>query len=219
MAHSFRYRFNHRRGPRARARLQSAVRLRCRLRRPNVPPRSMPRVVIKPDETVVIRIARSEMGQGTMTGLAQLVAELSTKTGQRSRPNSQRRARTWHASACEGAISRPAAAAAFAIRTNMFARAARAARMMLIQAAANTWNVPAAECTAVTGVITHKASNRTVTYGKVAEAAGKLDVPKDVALKDPKTWTIAGKPLKRLDTSRQDCRQDGLRHRHPSAGR
>ncbi len=72
--------------------------------------------------------------------------------------------------------------------------------MMLIQAAAAAWNVPAAECIADKGVITHKASNRTVTYGKVAEAAGKLEAPKDIALKDPKTWTIAGKPLKRLDT-------------------
>ena len=91
--------------------------------------------------------------------------------------------------------------------------------MMLVQAAANAWNVPAAECTAANGVITHKASNRTVTYGKVAEAAGKLDVPKDVALKDPKTWTIAGKPLKRLDTADKivgktvfgiDIRQPGM---------
>ena len=56
------------------------------------------------------------------------------------------------------------------------------------------------ECSAANSVITHKASNRTVTYGKVAEAAGKLDQPKDVPLKDPKDWTIAGKPLKRLDT-------------------
>jgi isoquinoline 1-oxidoreductase subunit beta len=74
------------------------------------------------------------------------------------------------------------------------------ARMMLVQAAANAWNVPVAECSAANSVITHKASNRTVTYGKVAEAAGKLDQPKDVPLKDPKDWTIAGKPLKRLDT-------------------
>ena len=51
------------------------------------------------------------------------------------------------------------------------------------------------------GVITHKASDRTTTYGKVAEAAAKIEPPKDVKLKDPKDWTIAGKPLKRLDTA------------------
>jgi isoquinoline 1-oxidoreductase subunit beta len=72
--------------------------------------------------------------------------------------------------------------------------------IMLIQAAANAWSVPAEECSASNSVITHKGSGRTVTYGKIAEAAAKLDPPASVTLKDPKTWTIAGKPLKRLDT-------------------
>ena len=72
--------------------------------------------------------------------------------------------------------------------------------MMLVQAAANAWNVPASECTSAISVITHKASGRTTTYGQVADAAGKLEPPKDVPLKNPKDWTIAGKPLKRLDT-------------------
>jgi aryl-alcohol dehydrogenase-like predicted oxidoreductase len=75
-----------------------------------------------------------------------------------------------------------------------------AARQMLIQAAANAWNVPASECSAASGVIAHKPSGRTTTFGKVADAAGKLEPPKDVSLKDPKDWKIAGKPLKRLDT-------------------
>src|SRR5213076_1770729 len=75
------------------------------------------------------------------------------------------------------------------------------ARMMLIQAAANDWKVPASECSAANSVITHKASGRTTTYGKVAEAAAKLEPPKDVPLKDPKDWTVIGKPLKRLDTA------------------
>jgi isoquinoline 1-oxidoreductase beta subunit len=75
-----------------------------------------------------------------------------------------------------------------------------AAREMLIQAAANEWKVPASECSAANSVITHRASGRTISYGKVAEAAAKLEPPKDVALKDAKDWTIAGKPLKRLDT-------------------
>jgi isoquinoline 1-oxidoreductase beta subunit len=60
--------------------------------------------------------------------------------------------------------------------------------------------VPANECSAQNSVITHKASGRTVTFGKVANAAAALDLPTDVPLKDSKDWTIAGKPLKRLDT-------------------
>src|ERR1700759_2415518 len=72
--------------------------------------------------------------------------------------------------------------------------------MMLIQAAANEWKVPASECSAANSVITHKASGKTTTYGKVAEAAAKLTPPADVKLKDPKDWKLAGKGLKRLDT-------------------
>src|SRR5262249_2931357 len=71
---------------------------------------------------------------------------------------------------------------------------------MLIQAAANEWKVPAAECSASNSVITHKPSGRTTTYGKVAEAAAKVEPPKDVKLKDPKDWKIAGKGVKRLDS-------------------
>src|SRR5215813_12092090 len=76
-----------------------------------------------------------------------------------------------------------------------------AAREMLIQAAANEWKVPASECSAANSVITHKASGRTTTFGKVAEAAAKLEPPKDIKLKDPKDWKIAGKGVKRLDTA------------------
>ncbi len=76
-----------------------------------------------------------------------------------------------------------------------------AAREMLKQAAANEWKVPVASARSANGVITHKASGRTTTYGKVAEAAAKLEPPEDVKLKDPKDWKIAGKPLKRLDTA------------------
>jgi isoquinoline 1-oxidoreductase subunit beta len=72
---------------------------------------------------------------------------------------------------------------------------------MLVQAAANAWNVPAVECTAENSVITHKPSGRSTTYGKAAEAAAKLEPPADIKLKDAKDWKIAGKPVKRLDTA------------------
>ena len=75
------------------------------------------------------------------------------------------------------------------------------AREMLIEAAANEWKVPASEVTAANSVLTHKPSGRTTTYGKVAAAAAKVEPPKEVKLKDPKDWKIAGKPLKRLDTA------------------
>src|SRR5215510_13484977 len=73
---------------------------------------------------------------------------------------------------------------------------------MLIQAAADAWGVPAAECSAANSVITHKPTGRTTTYGKVAEAAAKVTPPdaKTIALKDPKDWKLIGKSVKRLDT-------------------
>src|ERR1700730_211870 len=71
---------------------------------------------------------------------------------------------------------------------------------MLIEAAANEWKVPAAECSAASSIITHTPSGRTTTYGKVAEAAAKIEPPADVKLKDPKDWKLAGKGVKRLDT-------------------
>ena len=156
-------------------------------------------VVIRADDTVVIRIARSEMGQGTLTGLAQMVAEelecdwAKVTTEYPTPGQNVARKRIWGDFSTGGSRG---------IRTShdYVRRGGAAARTMLIQAAANEWQVPAAECIAANSVITHKPSGRTTTYGRVADAAGKLEIPKDVALKDPKDWKLIGKPVKRLDT-------------------
>jgi isoquinoline 1-oxidoreductase beta subunit len=157
-------------------------------------------VVVRPDDTVVIRIARSEMGQGSLTGLAQLVAEelecdWSKVTTEYPTPGqSVARKRVWGDFSTGGSRG---------IRTSQdyVRKGGATARLMLVQAAADEWKVPASECTVSKGVITHKASGKTTTYGKVAEAAAKLTPPADVKLKDPKDWTIAGKGLLRLDTA------------------
>ncbi|HYV72095.1 MAG TPA: molybdopterin cofactor-binding domain-containing protein [Pseudolabrys sp.] len=78
--------------------------------------------------------------------------------------------------------------------------AGAAARAMLIAAAAAQWQVDAASCSAANGKVSHAASNRTLTYGELADAAGKLPVPDKPKLKDPKDFTLIGKPLKRHDT-------------------
>lgn len=156
-------------------------------------------VVVHPDDKVVIRIARSEMGQGTLTGLAQLVAEelncdwTKVTTEYPTPGQSVARNRVWGNFSTGG--SRGIRESHEYVR-----KGGAAARMMLIQAAANEWKVPAAECSAEKSVITHKASGRSIRYGQVAAAAAKIEAPKDVALKDPKDWIIAGKPLPRLDT-------------------
>jgi isoquinoline 1-oxidoreductase subunit beta len=156
-------------------------------------------VVIRPDDTVVVRIARSEMGQGTLTGLAQMVAEeldcdwAKVTTEYPTPGQSVARKRVWGDFSTGGSRG---------IRqSNEYVRkGGAAARVMLVQAAANAWGVPAAECSAANSVITHKPTGRTTTYGKVAEAAAKLTPPADVPLKDPKEWKIIGKSVKRLDT-------------------
>jgi len=156
-------------------------------------------VVIRPDDTVVIRIARSEMGQGTLTGLAQMVAEelecdwSKVKTEYPTPGQSVKRKRAWGDFSTGGSRG---------IRdSHQYVREGGAtARIMLIQAAANAWNVPASECSASNSVITHKPSGRKTTYGKVAEAAAKLTQPEKPTLKDPTEWKLIGKSVKRLDT-------------------
>jgi len=157
-------------------------------------------IVIRPDDTVVIRVARSEMGQGTITGLAQLVAEelecdWSKVTTEYPTPGqSVARKRIWGDFSTGGSRG-------IRMSHEYVRKGGATARMMLIQAAANEWKVPAGECTAANSVITHTPSGRKTTFGKVAEAAAKLEQPKEVALKDPKTWKIAGTSVKRLDTA------------------
>src|SRR5262249_59670558 len=113
----------------------------------------------------------------------------STAIGRKSRPNFRRPARISRAIACGDNTT-----GSRAIReSNEYVRkAGAAARMMLIQAAANAWKVPASECSAANGVITHRAAGRSISYGKVAGAAAKLAPPADVALKSAKDWKIAG---------------------------
>ena len=156
-------------------------------------------VVIKPDDSVVIRMARSEMGQGTITGLAQLVAEelecdWSKVSYEYPTPGeSVKRKRIWQSYSTGGSRG---------IReSHQYVREGGAsARMMLLQAAANEWKVPVEQLKAEKSVITGPDGKKT-TFGKVADAAAKLPVPEKPKLKDPKDWKITGKPMKRLDTT------------------
>jgi len=157
-------------------------------------------VHIGTDDVVTIRIARSEMGQGTLTGLAQMVAEelecdWDKVTTEYPTPGQNlARDRVWGDFLTGGSRG---------IRTSQdYVREGGAvARTMLVQAAANRWGVPAAECTAAKSVITHTPTGKTLRFGEVAEDAAALPVPTDVPLKDPSEWKLIGKPVKRLDTA------------------
>ena len=157
-------------------------------------------VHIHHDDTVTVRIARSEMGQGTITGLSQLVAEeldcdwdkvkfeFPTPGQNLARENVWRDFSTGGSQGVRGS-------------QQYMREGGAAARMMLVAAAAAKWEVPAEECTTDKGMIFHKASGNKINYGAVADAANKMEPPAEVTLKDPKDWKIIGQPKMRLDTA------------------
>jgi isoquinoline 1-oxidoreductase subunit beta len=142
---------------------------------------------------------QTEMGQGIYTAVAMILAE--ELDGDFSSVVLE------HAPANEKLYANPA----FGVQATGGSTSVRAfwkplrvagatARAMLVQAAAQQWQVEPASCTASNGAVEHAQSGRKLGYGDLAEAAGRLTAPKDVPLKDPKDFVLIGKPLKRLDT-------------------
>ncbi|MEM1231850.1 MAG: molybdopterin cofactor-binding domain-containing protein [Pseudomonadota bacterium] len=156
--------------------------------------------LIHPDDRVVIRVARSEMGQGTLTGLAQLVAEelecdwAMVSTEYPTPGENLARDRVWGNFSTGGSRG---------IRgSHQYVREGGAAgRMLLIEAAAQRWGVDAATCSAANSVVTHGPSGRTARFGELAAAAAQLAPPAEVPLKDPKDWKLIGTGVPRLDTA------------------
>ena len=150
------------------------------------------------DDTVTVRIARSEMGQGTSTGLAQLVAEelecdWSNVTIEYPTPGENlKRERVWRSFSTGGSQGLRG--------SHKYVReGGAAARIMLIEAAANEWGVTPADCSVKNGVVSYGRQSK--TYGELAEAAALLAPPLEVTLKKAKDWSIIGEPKKRLDTA------------------
>jgi isoquinoline 1-oxidoreductase beta subunit len=146
-------------------------------------------VVIKPDDTCVIRIARSEMGQGTLTGLAQLVVEElecdwnKVATEFPTPGESLARQRVWGEFGTGGSRG-------IRISQDYVRRGGAVARTMLLQAAAEEWKVPPGELSVANGVITHGPTGRKTTYGNVAPLAAK----KPAYLKTPSRMRLAAIP-------------------------
>jgi isoquinoline 1-oxidoreductase beta subunit len=155
-------------------------------------------IVIEPDDIVVIRVAKSEMGQGGFTALPMLVAEElecdwhKVKAEFAAPAENLRRNRAWGDMSTGGSRS---------IRTSQesLRRAGAMAREMLIGAAAVRWNVPASECRAAMSVITHLPSGRTLSFGEVAEDASTIAPPRDIRLKGPAEWRLIGSPQRRIE--------------------
>jgi isoquinoline 1-oxidoreductase beta subunit len=157
-------------------------------------------IVVQPDDTVIIRVSRSEMGQGSFTALPMLVAEelecdwKKVKAEYASVAEHLRRNRVYDSFSTGGSRS---------IRSSQeyLRQAGATAREMLIAAAAQQWGVPASECRASNSLITHQPSGRSLSFGAVADAASRLTPPKSVVLKPPEQWRLIGKPVKRFDTA------------------
>ena len=154
-------------------------------------------VRIGTDERVTVIVNHSEMGQGVYTSLPMLLAdELDadwTKVGFEPAPVDPKYNHPAFGIQMTGGSSSVYSG------LQQFREAGAAARAMLIAAAAQQWNVDASTCITESGVVFNKKGQQ-LTYGHLVTAAAKLTPPEHVQLKDPKTFKLIGKPIKRLDT-------------------
>jgi isoquinoline 1-oxidoreductase beta subunit len=153
-------------------------------------------IIIQPDGTIIVRIARSEMGQGSFTALPMLVCEELECDWSKVKGE--------YASATENldnSFGSMGTGGSRAIRESqeMLRKAGATAREMLLAAAAAKWGVPRSELKAENSVITHIPTGRTMTYGEIAAEAAKQTPPSTVTLKDPKDWKLIGKSQARFD--------------------
>src|SRR5207247_1030547 len=150
------------------------------------------------DESVLVVVDRSEMGQGVTTSLPMLLAEELEADWSKARIESAPadKAYTNPMFGMQGTGGSTSVRAAY----TPLRKAGAAAREMLLSAAAETWGVDKAACRAEQGAVIHTPSNRRLTYGKLVAKAATVPLPHDVPLKDPKGWKIRGTRVKRLDT-------------------
>jgi len=156
-------------------------------------------VRVSPDNTVTVIIKHLEMGQGTYTGLATIVADEMDASWEQiqveSAPANQELYKNlfWGAQGTGGST-------AIANSFTQMRKAGASARHMLVSAAAKKWNVDAEEITVANGVVSHAASNRQSNFGELAELAAKETVPDEVFLKEPEDFHLIGTVLPRKDS-------------------
>ena len=152
-------------------------------------------ISIDPTGAVTITVAKQEMGQGVLTSLSMIVAEELDADWSMVRAVQADAHPTKYGSQGTGGSS--------SVRTSYerLRQAGATAKMMLVSAAADRWNVPPSSCLARESVVTHPPTNRHATYGELAEAAARQPVPEMATLKDPKDFRIIGTRTKRLDTA------------------
>ena len=153
---------------------------------------------ITADDSVTIMLSMLEMGQGVMTSMPMLVAEELdldwTKIKTEWAPADPR-----YGNPNFGGMQLTAGSNSVRGMWKILREAGATARSMLVTAASQTWNVAENTCSTEKGEVVHAASNRRLRYGVLVDKAAALPIPKNVALKNPKQFRLAGQSLPRLD--------------------
>ncbi|NTV58133.1 MAG: xanthine dehydrogenase family protein molybdopterin-binding subunit, partial [Deltaproteobacteria bacterium] len=152
---------------------------------------------ITPNNVVTVFIGSSEMGQGTHTALATVIADELEADWKQVKVRQGPAAKEYH----NPLLGEQLTVASAAVRGfyEPCRKAAAAGRAMLVKAAAATWGVPESDCEANKGKVVHKKSNHTFTYGQICLEAAKLAIPKEPALKKESDFRFIGKPTARVD--------------------
>jgi isoquinoline 1-oxidoreductase beta subunit len=155
-------------------------------------------VVINPDDSVIIRYGRAEMGQGSFTALPQILTEELECDWDLVKPEYASANRNFRDNKVYGSLS---TGGSRAVRETgeMVQQAGASARERLIAAAAKRWNVPASDCAAAMSKVTHKPTGRTLRYGELAVEAAAVKLDKEPAIKKPDQFKFIGRRLARLD--------------------
>ena len=158
-------------------------------------------LVIEPDNTVTIRVPHAEMGQGTTTALAMLVAEELACDWAKVRVEYASANRNSRAGGALYARMQTVGSSGVRTSVTMMQQAGASARERLRLAAAEQWKIDPADCTVGAGKCLHKASNRSLDYGALAAAAAAVQLPAEPAIKTPDKYQLVGKWTPRLDTA------------------
>jgi isoquinoline 1-oxidoreductase beta subunit len=157
-------------------------------------------IVIEPDDSVIIRVAKSEMGEGVLTSMPMIVAEELACDWTKVRYEYASAHRNLVEKGVYKNMMTGGSSAVRGSRTYL-QQAGASARARLIEAAAKRWGVLAADCQAADSKITHPASGRSINYGAVAGDAVKVQLAAEPVIKTPDQYTLLGKPVARLDTA------------------
>jgi isoquinoline 1-oxidoreductase subunit beta len=155
-------------------------------------------VRITPDDSVTVIVNHSEMGQGIYTSLAMLLNEELGADWSKIKVEAAPVDAAYNHTV--NGIQMTGGSTTTPSEWERFRKMGAMARLMLLDAAAQQWGVAASECRVEKGLVLHAASGRKATYGSLVTAASQLKPPANIPLKDPRQFTLVGKPTRRLDT-------------------